>query len=160
MLKQPFFAADYFGERHMSVLSIQCVCSIFLIHFTQIKYKSSFQMSTLLLWSFRNIDCNRFDIVINSSFINEGFKIKFFCLFSQDGAAKVCVITWSPNNQKMAVCTSDRVILLFDEQGEKRDKFSLKPADPKVNLVVSLYTVYMCIMLVYNSVETNYPKKI
>ncbi|XP_063414390.1 intraflagellar transport protein 172 homolog isoform X2 [Mytilus trossulus] len=52
-------------------------------------------------------------------------------LSPQDGAAKVCVITWSPNNQKMAVCTSDRVILLFDEQGEKRDKFSLKPADPK-----------------------------
>ena len=34
---------------------------------------------------------------------------------------------------KLAVCTSDRVILLYDEQGEKRDKFSLKAADPKVN---------------------------
>jgi len=53
-------------------------------------------------------------------------------IYFQDGAAKICVITWSPNNQKMAVCTSDRVILLFDEHGEKRDKFSLKPADPKV----------------------------
>lgn len=34
----------------------------------------------------------------------------------------------------MAVCTSDRVILLFDEQGEKRDKFSTKPADSKVGV--------------------------
>ena len=32
------------------------------------------------------------------------------------------------------MCTSDRVIVLFDEQGEKRDKFSLKPADAKVNV--------------------------
>lgn len=46
----------------------------------------------------------------------------------------------------MAVCTSDRVILLFDEQGEKRDKFSLKPADPKVlikgnNLILYFHQV-------------------
>jgi len=34
------------------------------------------------------------------------------------------------------VCTSDRVILLFDEHGEKRDKFSLKPADSKVNMIM------------------------
>ncbi|KAK3091661.1 hypothetical protein FSP39_021624, partial [Pinctada imbricata] len=49
----------------------------------------------------------------------------------QDGAAKICAIAWSASNQKMAVCTTDRVILLFDEQGEKRDKFSTKPADSK-----------------------------
>lgn len=49
----------------------------------------------------------------------------------QEGAAKVCALAFSPNNQKLAVCTSDRVVLLFDEQGEKRDKFSLKPADAK-----------------------------
>lgn len=43
----------------------------------------------------------------------------------------------------MAVCTSDRVILLFDEQGEKRDKFSLKPADPKVKcLLIFLWYCY------------------
>lgn len=56
------------------------------------------------------------------------------CIFFQDGAAKICAMAWSPNNQKMAVVTADRVVLLFDEQGEKRDKFSLKPADAKVNL--------------------------
>lgn len=49
----------------------------------------------------------------------------------QDGAAKICAMAWSPNNLKLGVCTSDRVILLYDEQGEKRDKFSLKAADPK-----------------------------
>ena len=49
----------------------------------------------------------------------------------QDGAAKITAMAWSPNNLKLAVCTADRVILLFDETGEKRDKFSTKPADPK-----------------------------
>ncbi|KAK3767076.1 hypothetical protein RRG08_017951 [Elysia crispata] len=48
-----------------------------------------------------------------------------------DGAAKICAVAFSPNSQKLAVCTSDRVVVLFDEQGEKRDKFSLKPADAK-----------------------------
>lgn len=51
----------------------------------------------------------------------------------QDGAAKITAISWSPNNYKLAVATADRVILLFDDQGEKKDKFSTKPADPKVN---------------------------
>jgi len=32
----------------------------------------------------------------------------------------------------MAVCTYDRVVLLYDEHGERRDKFATKPADPKV----------------------------
>lgn len=41
-------------------------------------------------------------------------------------------MAWSPNNTKFAVCTVDRVVLLYDEQGERRDKFSTKPLDPKV----------------------------
>ena len=40
-------------------------------------------------------------------------------------------IAWSNNNMKLAVCTADRVVLLFDDTGEKRDKFSTKPADAK-----------------------------
>ena len=32
-------------------------------------------------------------------------------------------IAWSNNNMKLAVCTADRVVLLFDDTGEKRDKF-------------------------------------
>lgn len=39
-------------------------------------------------------------------------------------------MAWSPNNQKLAVATADRLILLFDENGERRDKFSTKPSDP------------------------------
>ncbi|XP_026856898.2 intraflagellar transport protein 172 homolog isoform X1 [Electrophorus electricus] len=52
-------------------------------------------------------------------------------LSPQDGAAKVTCMTWAPNNAKFAVCTVDRVVLLYDEQGERRDKFSTKPADSK-----------------------------
>lgn len=43
-------------------------------------------------------------------------------------------MAWAPNNAKFAVCTVDRVVLLYDEHGERRDKFSTKPADPKVTL--------------------------
>lgn len=53
----------------------------------------------------------------------------------QDGAAKVTCMAWAPNNGKFAVCTVDRVVLLYDEQGERRDKFSTKPADSKVSSV-------------------------
>lgn len=49
----------------------------------------------------------------------------------QDGAAKICALCWAPNNSKFAVCTYDRVILLYDEAGEKRDKFATKPVDTK-----------------------------
>uniref|UniRef100_A0A674II76 Intraflagellar transport 172 n=1 Tax=Terrapene triunguis TaxID=2587831 RepID=A0A674II76_9SAUR len=48
-----------------------------------------------------------------------------------DGAAKVTCMAWSYNNAKFAVCTVDRVVLLYDEHGERRDKFSTKPADAK-----------------------------
>lgn len=34
----------------------------------------------------------------------------------------------------MAVVSVDRVVMLFDENGEKRDKFATKPGDPKVSL--------------------------
>ncbi len=50
---------------------------------------------------------------------------------AQDGAAKITALSWSPNNLKLAVCTADRVVALFDETGEKRDKFSTKPAEAK-----------------------------
>ncbi|KAK7878726.1 hypothetical protein WMY93_030965 [Mugilogobius chulae] len=49
----------------------------------------------------------------------------------QEGAAKVTCMAWSPNNTRFAVCTVDRVVLLYDEQGERRDKFSTKPIDAK-----------------------------
>lgn len=54
-----------------------------------------------------------------------------------EGLAKVTALCWSPNNKKMAVCTVDRVVTLYDDTGEKKDKFSTKPADkgPKTYIV-------------------------
>ena len=40
-------------------------------------------------------------------------------------------MAWSQNNQKFAVCGADRVVHLFDEYGDKKDKFSTKPCDSK-----------------------------
>ena len=51
------------------------------------------------------------------------------CLF-KDHISRITGLTWSPNHQKLAVATSDRTIILFDENGERRDKFSTKPSDP------------------------------
>ena len=39
---------------------------------------------------------------------------------------------WSPNNMKLAFASADRIVHLFDDQGEQRDKFSTKPCDSKV----------------------------
>lgn len=62
----------------------------------------------------------------------------YICFFFQDGAAKITAMAWAPNNSKLAVCTADRVVLLFDENGERRDKFSTKPVDSKVSLCLNL----------------------
>lgn len=59
--------------------------------------------------------------------------VNVYICSKQDGAAKITAMAWSANNTKLAVCTSDRVVLLYDDQGEKRDKFSTKPADSKVS---------------------------
>lgn len=42
------------------------------------------------------------------------------------------------NRLKIAIATADNVVVLFDEQGVKRDKFKTKPADGKDG---SIYTV-------------------
>jgi WD40 repeat protein len=52
--------------------------------------------------------------------------------YLQSEPNKVTALAWSPNNLKLAACNSDRVVLLFDENGEKKDKFGTKPSDPKV----------------------------
>ena len=36
-------------------------------------------------------------------------------LAAQEGAAKVVALAWAPNNTKFAVCTVDRVIVLYDD---------------------------------------------
>ena len=48
---------------------------------------------------------------------------------SEGATVKVTALCWSPSGKKLAVCTSDRVVLMFDEDGNRKDKFSTKPAD-------------------------------
>ena len=63
--------------------------------------------------------------------------------YFQEGAAKITAMAWSPSNTKFAVATYDRVILLYDEHGERRDKFATKPADPKV-LALTVAEILQC----------------
>jgi hypothetical protein len=53
-------------------------------------------------------------------------------LSSSEPSGRITAAAWSPNNQRLAIATSDRVIHLFDEMGEQKDKFPTKPADVKV----------------------------
>ena len=46
------------------------------------------------------------------------------------GEAQISAICFSPNGQKLAVCL-DRVVQLYDETGELRDRFATKPIDSK-----------------------------
>lgn len=46
-----------------------------------------------------------------------------------EGVVKVTALCWAPSGKRLAVCTTDRVVLMFDEDGVKKDKFSTKPAD-------------------------------
>lgn len=61
-------------------------------------------------------------------------------------------MAWAPNNIKFAVCTVDRVVLLYDEQGESRDKFSTKPVDAKVRQIPLSFELHVCMKggAVYN----------
>lgn len=52
-----------------------------------------------------------------------------FEMFFQSQPYRICGISWSHNQQRLAVATTDRTILLYDENGEKKDKFATKPAD-------------------------------
>ncbi|EFJ49307.1 intraflagellar protein IFT172 [Volvox carteri f. nagariensis] len=42
---------------------------------------------------------------------------------------KITSLTWAPNNSRLAAVSTDKVVYLFDENGEKRDKFKTKPAE-------------------------------
>ncbi|KAK4876609.1 hypothetical protein RN001_009115 [Aquatica leii] len=50
-------------------------------------------------------------------------------LDAQLSEARIIALAWSPNNLKLAVATTDRQVLLFDEFGKKRDRFATKPAE-------------------------------
>ncbi|KAJ3382171.1 hypothetical protein HDU80_001597, partial [Chytriomyces hyalinus] len=56
-----------------------------------------------------------------------------------ESPSRVSASAWSMNNQKLAVAGADRVITLYDETGERKDRFSTKPADPK-----SAKSYYIC----------------
>lgn len=43
---------------------------------------------------------------------------------------RISCMAWSPNNAKLAVVTPDRLVMLFDENGTRKDKFTTKPSDP------------------------------
>lgn len=55
-----------------------------------------------------------------------------------DASNKVTALCWAPNGTKLAVCTTDRVVLIFDNEGVRRDKFSTKAAE-KVYQYISYY---------------------
>ncbi|CAG9326113.1 unnamed protein product [Blepharisma stoltei] len=46
-----------------------------------------------------------------------------------DGMQKISAITWSANGMRLAVSTADRVVHLYDDQGERKDKFPTRPAE-------------------------------
>jgi len=46
-----------------------------------------------------------------------------------DGMQKISALAWSPNGKKMAISTADRIIHLYDENGEKKDKFPTKASE-------------------------------
>ncbi|KAI8848693.1 hypothetical protein BC829DRAFT_443633 [Chytridium lagenaria] len=48
-----------------------------------------------------------------------------------DALNRITALAWSSNNQKLAIVGVDRVISLYDETGERKDRFSTKPGDPK-----------------------------
>ncbi|CAJ0597757.1 unnamed protein product [Cylicocyclus nassatus] len=49
----------------------------------------------------------------------------------QEGSNKIRSLACTPNGSKLAVVERDRVITLFDDQGEVKDRFSSKPLDAK-----------------------------
>ncbi|GIQ90237.1 hypothetical protein KIPB_012956, partial [Kipferlia bialata] len=43
----------------------------------------------------------------------------------------IMALAWSPNGQRLAAATSDGHVHLFNEKGERKDKFGVKPGDSK-----------------------------
>jgi intraflagellar transport protein 172 len=52
--------------------------------------------------------------------------------------ARISTMAWSPNGQKLAVAGQDRVVVLYDDAGDKKDKFATKTADAKVDISPSV----------------------
>mgnify|MGYP002884014710 CR=1 FL=1 len=56
----------------------------------------------------------------------------------QRSPGRVQALAWSPGCLRLAVAGRDRVVQLFDERGERRDKFSTKPGDARVRRAATL----------------------
>ncbi|KAF5301761.1 hypothetical protein FQR65_LT08744 [Abscondita terminalis] len=52
---------------------------------------------------------------------------------AQLSEARIVSLAWSPNNVKLAIATTDRQVVLFDETGKKRDRFATKPAESEAS---------------------------
>jgi len=46
-----------------------------------------------------------------------------------EGISKVASLAWAPNSRRLAAVTADRIVHLFDDNGERKDKFSTKPSN-------------------------------
>ena len=60
-----------------------------------------------------------------------------------DGIVKVTAVCWAPNGKRLAICATDRVVQMFDEDGVPKDKFFTKPAD-KVSLQTDFRIARTC----------------
>lgn len=49
-----------------------------------------------------------------------------------DSLNRITSICWSPNNMRMAAVSTNRTVLLFDENGDQKEKFPTKAQDGKV----------------------------
>jgi len=64
------------------------------------------------------------------------FKHSKNLLSGQETIFKIHGAAWSANNMRLAISQADRKITLFDENGEKKDSFSTKPAKSSKNYVI------------------------
>jgi len=51
---------------------------------------------------------------------------------SPNAINRITAVAWSPNSVKCAVATSEKTIYIYNSNGERKDKFAAKNADPKV----------------------------
>lgn len=58
-----------------------------------------------------------------------------------EGMSKVTSISWSANTTRLATVGADKIVQLFDEQGDKQDRFQTKPADKAAARAYTVKTI-------------------